>query len=136
MRLELTSRTDLALRALRHLRGSGARESRVTLADELHTSPDFLARVMAPLVNQGWVDSRPGRSGGYLLSEEAGQISVLDVIHVTEGVPLDRCVLRSGPCEPDEKCALHDAWTKARDALLAELSVSPALAPASGNGGS
>lgn len=130
MRLELTSRTDLALRAMRQLRISGARESRAILASELRTSPDFLARVMAPLVDQGWVDSRPGRSGGYLLSDEAERISVLDVIQVTEGVPVDRCVLRSGPCEPDEKCALHDPWTKARDALLAELSVSPAIAPA------
>lgn len=136
MRLELTTRTDLALRALRHLLGSGRREGRVDLADALRTTPDFLARVMAPLVSQGWVDSRPGRSGGYMLRSDADQVSVLDVVRVVEGVPMDDCVLRSGPCEPDEKCALHDAWTRARNALLAELSVSPALAPVSGNGGS
>lgn len=136
MRLELTSRTDLALRALRHLRSITGRESRVDLAAELRTTPDFLARVMGPLVSQGWIDSRPGRSGGYMLVPQAEEVSVLDVIRVIEGVPLDDCVLRSGPCELDEKCALHDAWTRARNALLAELSTSPALTPAFGNGGS
>lgn len=131
MRLELSSKTDLALRALRHLSRQGQRESRSQLAKELRTTPDYLARVMAPLVSEGWVDSRPGRLGGYVIGQDADQASVLDVINVLEGVPLDRCVLRSGPCDPDGFCSLHMPWTRARDALLNELSASPVI----GNGG-
>lgn len=131
MRLEASSRTDLALRAIHHLADRGERVPRDVLAVELRTTPDFMARAIAPLVGQGWVESRPGRSGGYQIRDTARNITVLDVIEAMEGIPMDRCVLRSGPCEPDENCALHVPWTRARDALLAELASSPVL----GNGG-
>jgi len=128
MRLELSVRTDLALRAIRRLAAGGERMARVELAGELETTPDFLARVMAPLVKAGWVQSRPGKTGGYTIDPSARSASVLDVIVVEEGLPADdRCVLRSGPCNPDERCALHDTWSKARDAMLAELSTSPVI---------
>lgn len=128
MRLELSVRTDLALRALEALRRRERRVSRAELADELSTSPDFLARVMAPLVKQGWVASYRGKSGGYEIRSAASSASVFDVILVEEGIPVgDRCVLRSGPCDPDARCALHDAWSKARDAMLAELKIASAV---------
>jgi Rrf2 family protein len=132
MRLELSSKTDLALRALRHLSDLGEREGRSRLAASLRTTPDYLARVMAPLVDHGWVDSRPGRLGGYEMVPSADRLSVLDVINAVEGVPLERCVLRAGPCEPDRFCSLHQPWNRARDALLSELASSPVI----GKGGS
>ena len=128
MRLELSTRTDLALRALEHLQVAGGRVSRKALADALGTTPDFLARVMAPLVRQGWVVSRRGKTGGYEITQTATEASVYDVVAVEEGIPTgERCVLRFGPCDPDERCALHDTWSKARDAMLAELKIAPAV---------
>lgn len=126
MRLELSVRTDLALRAIRNLKTADQRVARRDLAESLSSSPDFLARVMGPLVSQGWVDSKRGRTGGYELTDAGRSLSVLDVILVEEGVSTDRCVLRTGPCTPDENCALHDPWMKAREAMLAELSTSSA----------
>ncbi len=127
MRLELSARTDLALRALRELEQGDRHVPRRHLAGRLRTSPDFLARVMGPLVAQGWIESKRGRAGGYHLKSSGRKASVLDVIQVEEGVPTDRCVLRLGPCSPDESCALHEPWMKARDAMLAELSTAPAV---------
>lgn len=127
MRLELSVRTDLALRALQKLAHSSGRVARSDLADVLGTTPDFLARVMGPLVYQEWIDSRPGRNGGYELTDRGRSASVLDVIEVQEGVPTSKCVLRFGPCNPEQKCALHDPWMKARDAMLAELATASAI---------
>lgn len=129
MRLELSVKTDLAIRALRRLADDETRMvPRAELADELRTTPDFLARVLAPLVRAEWVESRPGKSGGYRIATAARTTSVLDVVAAVEGLPGDgRCVLRSGPCDPDERCALHTAWTRARDAMLAELSAAPVI---------
>lgn len=133
MRLELSSRTDLALRAMRRLDRADGRMARVDLAADLGTTPDFLARVMAPLVRAGWVESQRGKSGGYQLAPSAAVASVLDVIVAQEGVPADgRCVLRSGPCDPEKRCELHEPWTKARDAMLGELGTAPALEPRGG----
>lgn len=128
MRLEISSRSDLALRALRELAGRGERMPRPQLAREIDTTPDFLARVMAPLVGRGWVDSRPGRSGGYALLPAARSATLRDLLDAVEGIPDGtRCVLRPAPCDANQPCAMHEAWTRARAALLDQLDASPVL---------
>ena len=121
MRLELSRRTDLAIRALRAL-GDGGRLSTRELAAAMETSPQYAAHVMAALVAAGWVTSSRGPGGGYDLSGGARDASVLAVIETMEE-PLDpdRCVLRPQPCRSGERCALHDAWSEARTALLERL---------------
>ena len=64
MKLELSRRTDLALRSLRTLSARAERLPRAELAEAAGTSPDFLAKVLAPLVREGWLGSEPGRGGG------------------------------------------------------------------------
>ena len=126
MRLELSRRSDLAIKALHHLSSEDGTVSRVDIAVASGTSPDFAARVMAPLVKVGWVRSEPGRGGGYTLTTDLDRVSVLQVIRVVEGVPSsDACVLRGGPCDPDGRCEIHDAWSAARDALLRKLDTTP-----------
>lgn len=125
MRLELTTRTDLALRGIRLLHSHGRRIKRADLAGHLDTSPDFLARIMGPLVHRGWVISETGPSGGYQLDPSVRSVTVYDLIDCVEGVPSDdQCVLRGGPCDPTDQCALHDPWSRARKALVAELQAS------------
>lgn len=129
MRLELSRRTDLAIRALRVLDHTGQRTKRPELADAVGTTPDFLARVMTPLVHAGWVNSEVGRTGGYEIGIDIGSVSMLDVIEAVEGAPDDgRCVLQGGPCEASATCALHDAWSRARGALTRELRETPVRA--------
>jgi Rrf2 family protein len=130
MRLELSRRTDIALRALRRLDAAGDRTKRTDLAEAVGTTPDFLARIMGPLVRAGWVSSEPGRSGGYETAGDIASVSLLDLIEQMEGTPDDgTCVLEGGPCAATERCALHDPWTRAREALLAELAGTPIVNP-------
>jgi Rrf2 family protein len=124
MRLELSKRSDLAIRALSCLAQNedhGLVDGK-TLADWLDTSTNYLPQVMSPLARAGWVRSVPGPGGGYVASQSLGEVSVLEVIDVIEG-PLteDICVLSGAPCPVQVECALHRPWTRARDALLAEL---------------
>jgi len=123
MRLEITRKTDLALRTIRTLEGSQLPRKGADIAAEIGTTPAFLAQVVAPLVRAGWVVSDPGPRGGYRVAVPLAQVSVLDLIEAVEGPVVDgRCVLNEGPCPaPTEPCALHEAWTSARDALLDQL---------------
>ncbi len=133
VRLELTRKTDLALRALQTLPSAGALRKGSELADELGTSAGFLVQVLAPLTSAGWVRSVPGPRGGYQATEAAPDASLLQLIEAVEGpVESDRCVLREQPCPALVSCALHDAWMPARDALVARLAATPALAPTRG----
>ena len=115
MRLEITRRSDLALRALRLLASTGDRLRAVDLAEHLGSTPQFVPQVMNALVKAGWVSSETGPLGGYALSGSLAQHSVLDLIELIEGPTDDgACVLRGGPCPGEEHCSLHDAWTTAR----------------------
>jgi Rrf2 family protein len=127
MKLELLSRTDLAVRALRCLRGSG-RQTSTEIAEAIGSTTKFVPHVMGPLVAAGWVDSARGPNGGYSLSEAATAASVLEVIEAVEGpTATGRCVLAGTPCPALSRCSLHDAWSSARSALVEELNAIPVL---------
>ncbi len=125
MRLGITRKSDLALRALRHLARLEDPVQRREFAEAIETTPAFLAQVMNPLVKAGWVTSAPGRTGGYRLATDLKKLSVLDVIEAVEGpIPTDTCVLRDQPCGVNP-CELHDAWLPAREALIQRLRRTP-----------
>lgn len=121
MRLELTRKTDLAVKALCAL-SSAERVKGARLAEAIGTTPGFVAQVMMPLVDRGWIGSVPGPTGGYHLATRLEDITVLDVIEALEGPTITgRCVLDDGPCPHSEICAMHEPWTRARSALMQEL---------------
>jgi len=122
MRLEITKKADLALKAVFELDHAAGLVKGADLAGIIGTTAPFIAQVMKPLVVKGWVASEPGPTGGYRLDADTSEISLLDLIEAVEGPTVDgSCVLRGTPCPVTEYCALHDAWGRARDALLAEL---------------
>lgn len=122
MRLEVTRKADLATKAILALDAAGRRAKAVELADWVGTTPGFLSQVLTPLVSSGWVRSEPGPSGGYSISTDLDELSVLDVIEAVEG-PTDsgRCVLEDRSCSDSAPCVLHEAWKAARSRLMEEL---------------
>lgn len=101
----------------------GTRAKAGDLAAALETTAGFVPQVVGPLVKAGWVRSIPGPTGGYALTERAAHASVLDVLEAIDG-PTDtgRCVVEDHPCGGgDAPCALHEAWSLARAALLSQL---------------
>ncbi|MEZ5246025.1 MAG: Rrf2 family transcriptional regulator [Acidimicrobiales bacterium] len=122
MRLEVTRKSDLAVRALRVLAEASARMKGPALADAVGSTSGFVSQVLNPLVRNGWVQSDPGPSGGYALAADLGSLSVLAVIEAIEG-PTDsgRCVLADRACNEAGTCALHVPWLRARAQLLGEL---------------
>jgi len=134
VRLEVTRKSDLAVRALRALHRAGERLKGPALAEAVGSTPGFVSQVLSPLVREGWVRSDPGPSGGYSLVVELDEISVLAVIEAIEGpTESGRCVLVDRSCDERGACALHHAWVRARAHLLHELhttSVADAPAPA------
>ncbi len=60
MRLEITRRAELAVRAMALLGGRPERIKASALAQELGTTAAFVPQVVGPLVKAGWVQSDPG----------------------------------------------------------------------------
>ncbi len=131
MRLELTRKSDLALRAMRVLAARGERMKAAELAAEIGSTVGFTTQALNPLVRAGWVDSAVGPTGGYALTPAGTTVSVLQLLDAVEGVVGDgRCVLRDEPCPGARTCAVHSAWVPAREAMLQSLALTPVLGPA------
>lgn len=122
MRLEITQRADLAVRALVVLMRVPARLKSADLASALGTTAGFVPQVMGPLVRAGWVRSVPGPTGGYEPVATLAQLSVLQVVEEVDG-PTDtgRCVVADRPCDAGHPCSMHVAWGRARNELVASL---------------
>lgn len=121
MRLEVTRRTDLAVRTLLVL-ADGERLKGAEIAQRVDSTSGFIPQVLNPLVRVGWVSSEPGPTGGYRLDVPLSSISMLEVVEAIEG-PTDtgRCVLLNTVCSSERPCIMHQAWSRARSQLLAEL---------------
>ncbi|MEX2547625.1 MAG: Rrf2 family transcriptional regulator [Chloroflexota bacterium] len=122
MKVVLGSRGDYAVRAVLYLARRPGRHRRSDVAREMDIPHNYLPQVLAALVSAGIVKSAVGRGGGYELGRPAEAVSLREVVEAAEG-PLrsQKCLLRGGPCYWAEKCALHDAWLAAEDALVRRL---------------
>ncbi len=123
MRIELTRRGDYAVRAMLHLAGTDAgRATGPAIAAGTGVPGSIVPQVMGDLVRAGLVANQLGRNGGYRLARSADEISLLAIVEAVEGDGRRRtCVLRGGPCSRDGRCAVHDAFFTAQEALLGTL---------------
>lgn len=123
MRLDLTKRSDYAIRAMLALtRGDGNLLSSRRIAEQMRIPPRFLPQIMGDLTHAGLVEATAGRSGGYRLSHSPDEVTLLRVIEAVEGDShRQTCVLRGGQCGADGYCDVHDVFFAAEGALLDRL---------------
>jgi Rrf2 family protein len=125
MRLELQARTELTLKTLQAL-SDRRRCGGAALGRRVGSSAAYTAHIVAPLTRAGWVTSTPGPTGGYELVVDLDAVSLHQLIELVEGPTDDgHCVLVDRPCGQPDRCALHDAWSRARSALTTELESIP-----------
>ncbi|HEX8941471.1 MAG TPA: Rrf2 family transcriptional regulator [Candidatus Limnocylindrales bacterium] len=120
MRLELTKRGAYAVRAMLAL--SRLDEGRILsgrlIAEEMAIPPRFLPQVMGDLTHAGLVVAHPGRSGGYALAKSPADITILQVVDAVErDNRRQTCVLRGGPCGPENPCEVHVVFFSGEDSL-------------------
>ena len=122
MRLTVSKRSDLAIRAVRFLDAHPGRIPGSDVAEAIGTSVPFLSQVLTPLVTHRWIESRTGPAGGYELLDAGRRITLLQLIEAVEGPIVDgRCVLEDSVCNSAEPCALHVMWSEARESLIRSL---------------
>jgi Rrf2 family protein len=90
------------------------------IAEEQAIPVRFLEVILSQLKQGGFVESRRGRDGGYLLSRSPDRLAVGDVIRFVEGPigpvscvagnPTDTCPLHGG-------CVFLSMWERAREAV-------------------
>lgn len=125
MQVVLGRRGDYSVRVMVYLarhRDEGRQKARV-VAEVMDIPDRYATQILANLVGRGFLTATAGPHGGYELARPADDISLREVVEAAEGpIRLERCVLRGGACDWTAVCPVHEAWSRAQDAMIAELS--------------
>jgi Rrf2 family protein len=126
---QLSKRTQYSLRALYALtRKYGSGPVLIThLAEEEAIPKKFLEQILLALKNVGFVASKKGKGGGYVLAQPPEQITVGAVIRAIEGplAPLpcasETRFRKCDECVDIETCGTRIVMREVRDAMAAIL---------------
>ena len=119
----ISTRGRYALRILVDL-AEHQQDGYVTLKDAAarqEISEKYLESIVKLLVRAGCIEGLRGKGGGYRLSRPAEEISVLDVLQVTEGTLAPVACLEAGskPCPRRSSCRTISLWEDL-DAIVSE----------------
>lgn len=82
----------------------------------------YLAKLVPPLVRAELLSSTRGRGGGISLARPAVDITLADIIRVTEGTAaLQECPFDPDPCPGRPDCPLSQVWDPLRDKVVSFL---------------
>ena len=120
----ITQETDYAVRILYCLAQSEGRKDARTISEEMNVTLRFALKILGKLSAAKLVRSYKGNHGGYELGRPAADISMKDILLVTEGpYVFSRCQREAGACNRNAAghCVFHRAFTKISDEVNREL---------------
>ena len=82
--------------------------------------PRFLENILAQLKQGGFVESKRGKDGGYMLADPERDITVGEIIRFIQGPLVPVHCMTEGPeiCELHGSCPFHGMWERARQAVI------------------
>ena len=119
--MRLTRQTNYAIRILMYCAANEGRLSRIPeIAAAYSVSELFLFKILQPLVENKLVQTVRGRNGGVRLGKPAAEITLFDVVRVTEdNFAMAECFENdSAECPLVDSCALNEALHKALGAFF------------------
>ncbi len=115
-----TKTGEYAIRAILYL----ARQSNDTLvmankiAKEEDIPSHYLAKILQRMAKYGFVTSYKGRGGGFKITKEALDSSILEIVERIEGPVITlKCVTGLKECSDEFPCPLHEEWSELRDRI-------------------
>lgn len=116
--MRITYKGDYSLKAILFLTLNAGRLMTITeLAKAADIPVKFLEQVLLDLKRGGFVESKRGKGGGYLLARHAAKITVGDVVRFVDG-PLEpiACVDRAyDNCRDMDRCLFRPLWKRVAD---------------------
>lgn len=85
------------------------------IARKLKIPKEFVSKILQNLTDSGIVDSKKGKSGGFMLAKDPSKIRLIDIVAAIDGLDIfNSCVLGFPSCSPDKPCPVHHKWGELR----------------------
>ena len=88
------------------------------LCETLDIPYKYLSAIITNLSKEGIISSSKGRNGGITFTKELDEITLQDIIDITESSDIHQCVMGFGKCKEDKKCLLHDTWKEPKESVV------------------
>lgn len=119
--MRLTRQTNYAIRILMYCAANDGQLSRIPeIAAAYSVSELFLFKILQPLVQHRLVETVRGRNGGVRLGRPAAEITLFDIVRVTEeSFAMAECFEKDATdCPLVDSCSLNEALRKALGAFF------------------
>ena len=121
----LSNSSKYAIKAVLYLALHSSGTKRIMVKDickPINVPQAYIAKLLQELVRQQIISSARGPKGGFYLSDENRQRSVVDIIHVIDGEKrMKSCMLSLKDCNEDRPCPLHGVMGSLRQNLIKSL---------------
>ena len=125
MNLSLTKTGDYVVRAAISLAFAHQRAEYLKIRDvaaQMDLPLHYTPQILGMLAKAGLAESRAGRDGGYRLTRDPADISLLQVVEAGEGeLYVGRCTISRGSCHLADTCVLHTTLEDAMQAFRESL---------------
>ncbi len=89
------------------------------IASELEIPKPFLSKILQKLAKANIVSSAKGRGGGFFMTKNNLNKTILDIIECVEGTnSLNECILGQPTCSDENPCPLHHYYKDIKQNLL------------------
>lgn len=121
--MRLTDHTDYSLRVLMYLNQKRVLITLNELSSKLGISKNNLIKVSNQLAKTGWIETTRGRSGGLLIKEHTGKMSLKEIVLETEETfNMAECFTnKMCKCTFLKNCRLQRSLNEALSAFLESL---------------
>jgi Rrf2 family protein len=114
--------TEYSIRALVYIKVSNLK-GRLPGSAEISVETDaphfYISKILQKLVRAGVIGSVKGKGGGFFFDKNKPDISLEELIVITEGSKrLYGCGFGFSTCSDDNPCPIHNSYSKVRSALL------------------
>jgi Rrf2 family protein len=121
----LTKKAKYGLKAMAYLAGVEPGQTALVadIASENQIPKKFLDAILSELRNAGFVYSKKGKGGGYMLARPPSEINVGNLVRTLDGplAPIQcasrRLYRRCDDCVDEDHCAVRLVMLEARDAI-------------------
>ncbi len=123
-KMKITRETDYAVRIVSYLSKVENIVGGKQISEETGITQRFALKILGKLCAEGILKSFKGNAGGYKLNKPSDTITMLEVIEAIEGkVSINYCTDDAFECcNGGGSCAMRNAFAKANEALVRELS--------------
>ena len=118
--MQLILATDYAIRALLYLALVDRMAPVSEVSEKMKIPKQYLVTMSRRLKNAGLIGTDRGQAGGYYLGRTPEEISLLDIIRVTEGtIKLNRCLEHDKYCSryATENCPVREVYEQLQNSV-------------------